>query len=160
MNTSETTASAELGLRLIGPEHKIVPLMAGLYYTRYDPYAIRMAFHIGTDQPVEWIVDRDLLMAGLTSRQGSGDIRVWPSSRTSPGLLASDRADADAEADAEAGCEILHIEISPPTGGAHFEALAEAVHNFLQRTYRIVPAGQEGSFMDIDAELDEILRKG
>ena len=29
---------------------------------------------------------------------------------------------------------------------------------FLQRTYQIVPAGQESSFIDIETELNDLLR--
>src|SRR5215469_7399657 len=53
MNTSAIVA-AELGLTLVVPEHGAVPLTASLNYRRDDPYAIRMAFHVGTDEPVEW----------------------------------------------------------------------------------------------------------
>ena len=51
-----------------------------MYYSGSDPYAVRMAFHVGTDEPVEWIFARDLLAAGIESRQGEGDVQVWPSS--------------------------------------------------------------------------------
>ena len=50
-----------------------------MYYSGKDPYAVRMAFHVGTDEPVEWIFARDLLAAGIESRQGEGDVQVWPS---------------------------------------------------------------------------------
>ena len=67
MNSSNTVA-AELGLRLVVPEHDGVPLTASLHYRAEDPYAIRMAFHVGMDEPVEWIFARDLLAGGMTSR--------------------------------------------------------------------------------------------
>ena len=60
MNSSNTVA-AELGLRLVVPEHDGVPLTASLHYRAEDPYAIRMAFHVGMDEPVEWIFARALL---------------------------------------------------------------------------------------------------
>ena len=65
MLNSSTTVSAELALTLIVPEHGTVPLVAGLYYSADDPYAIRMAFHVGTDEPVVWIFARELLATGL-----------------------------------------------------------------------------------------------
>jgi len=67
--SSSTTISAELGLRLVVPQQTIVPLVASLYYSGSDPYAVRMAFHVGTDEPVEWIFARDLLAAGIESRR-------------------------------------------------------------------------------------------
>src|SRR6202142_4698561 len=82
MNQSRSaTISAELGLRLVVPQQTIVPLVASMYYSGSDPYAVRMAFHVGTDEPVEWIFARDLLAAGIESRQGEGDVQVWPSAR-------------------------------------------------------------------------------
>src|SRR5215467_9509676 len=87
--SSSTTISAELGLKLVVPKQTIVPLVASMYYSGSDPYAVRMAFHVGTDEPVEWIFARDLLAAGIESRQGEGDVQVWPSeaSAAEPGDL-------------------------------------------------------------------------
>jgi hypothetical protein len=144
-SSSSTTVSAELGLRLVVPQQTIVPLVASLYYSGTDPYAIRMAFHVGTDEPVEWIFARDLLAAGIESRQGEGDVQVWPSE----------------PADAEEGSDdvVLNIELSSPFGQAHFEAPAEAMSAFLRKTYQVVPAGKESGFVDIEAELNDLLRQ-
>jgi hypothetical protein len=155
MNSSGTTVSAELGFELVGPEQTIVPLIASLYYNRNDPYAIRMAFHIGAGEPVEWIFARDLIAAGLDSPEGTGDVRAWPSS----GMAREPAADGLADEDAAAGHEILNIEVSSPSGCAHFEIAAAAMSEFLQRTYQIVPAGEESGFLDIEAELNDILRQ-
>jgi len=78
MMNSSATVSAELGLSLVVPEHGSVPLVASLYYSAGDPYAIRMAFHVGSDEPVEWIFARDLLAVGLECPAGEGDVQVWP----------------------------------------------------------------------------------
>ena len=144
-SSSSTTVSAELGLRLVVPQQTIVPLVASLYYSGNDPYAIRMAFHVGTDEPVEWIFARDLLAAGIESRQGEGDVQVWQSE----------------PADAEEGSDdvVLNIELSSPFGQAHFEAPAEAMSAFLRKTYQVVPAGKESGFVDIEAELNDLLRQ-
>ena len=144
--SSSTTISAELGLRLVVPQQTIVPLVASMYYSGKDPYAVRMAFHVGTDEPVEWIFARDLLAAGIESRQGDGDVQVWPSARSC------------AESDLSAEGKVLNIELSSPFGQAHFEAPAQAMSAFLQRTYQIVPAGQESTVIDIEAELNDLLR--
>jgi Streptomyces sporulation and cell division protein, SsgA len=143
--SSSTTISAELGLRLVVPQQTIVPLVASMYYSAKDPYAVRMAFHVGTDEPVEWIFARDLLAAGTESRQGEGDVHVWPSARSC--------ADPDGPTEGK----VLNIELSSPFGQAHFEAPAQAMSAFLQRTYQIVPAGQESSVIDIEAELNDLL---
>src|SRR5277367_3594485 len=152
--SSSTTISAELGLRLVVPQQTIVPLMASLYYTGRDPYAVRMAFHVGTDEPVEWIFARDLLAAGIKSRQGEGDVQVWPSAQSCAETEGQDATGPDgAEDDA-----VLNIELSSPFGRAHFEAPTRAMSAFLDRTYQIVPAEQESDFIDIETELNDLLR--
>jgi len=144
-SSSSTTVSAELGLRLVVPQQTIVPLVASLFYSGSDPYAIRMAFHVGTDEPVEWIFARDLLAAGIESRQGEGDVQVWPSKPADAGESSDD--------------VVLNIELSSPFGQAHFEAPVEAMSAFLRKTYQVVPAGKESGFVDIEAELNDLLRQ-
>src|SRR5436190_23559321 len=116
--SSSTTISAELGLKLVVPQQTIVPLVASMYYSGSDPYAVRMVFHAGTDEPVEWIFARDLLAAGLGKPSGLGDVRAWPS-----------------PSGAGDGEPVLNIVLSSPFGRAHFETRLTAVAEFLHRTY-------------------------
>jgi Streptomyces sporulation and cell division protein, SsgA len=146
---SNGAVTAELGMVLVGPEDTVVPLLASLHYACQDPYAITMAFHIGTDEPVEWTFARDLLAAALHAREGIGDVEAWPSA--APG----DPETAGAEA--AAGSGILNIVMTSPFGHAQFEAPAEAVADFLHRTYRVVPVGEESRFIDFDAEVSQLL---
>lgn len=139
MNSSATVA-AELGLRLVVPDHGGVPLTASLYYRGDDPYAIRIAFHVGMDDPVEWIFARDLLAVGLHHHSGEGDVQVWPSTG--------------------AHRDVLNISLSSPFGQALFEAPRAALTGFLLRTFDVVPGGREGEFIDIDGELHDLLRWG
>lgn len=134
MNGSTTSVSTELALWLVAPGPKAVPLVANLHYTATDPYAIRMAFNVGVDEPVEWIFGRELLAAGATDAVGKGDIQIWPADE-----------------------ETLSIALCSPHGSALFEAPLVDFIEFLQRTYEIAAPGREPEFMDIDAELDRIL---
>lgn len=136
MNSS-TTASAEVGLRLVVPDRTIIPLIATLDYSADDPYAIRVAFHVGNDEPVEWIFARELLTVGIVRMVGHGDVRVWPTESN--------------------GEQIVNLSLSSPFGRAHFEAPLAPLTDFLDRTYAIVPAGREADFIDIEAELDDLL---
>ncbi len=145
MRNSRPAVSADLGLGLVGPERTIVPLMASLSYSCQDPYAVKMAFHVGTDEPVEWTLARDLLAAALHSREGIGDVRAWPSA-----------APADHGGTA-IGRKILNISMTSPFGHAQFEASAAAIEAFLAQTYQLVPDGEESDYMDFDAELTELL---
>jgi hypothetical protein len=124
-----------------------------MYYSGADPYAVRMAFHVGTDEPVEWIFARDLLAAGIEARHGEGDVQVWPSATS-----CAETEDLDVIGPPGSPGTILNIELSSPFGRAHFEAPAEAMSAFLRRTYLLVPAGRESDFADIDAELNDLLR--
>jgi hypothetical protein len=130
-----------------------------MYYSGNDPYAVRMAFHVGTDEPVEWIFARDLLAAGIESRQGEGDVQVWPSPMS---CAETDDLDVIGAAGPQGpqgtGGKVLNIELSSPFGQAHFEAPAQAMSVFLARTYQIVSAGKESSYIDIETELNDLLR--
>ena len=150
MSSNCSEFSAELGLGLVGPERTIVPLMAGLSYSCADPYAIRMAFKVGTDEPVEWILARDLLAAALHGSEGLGDVRAWPTA-------ASCDPDAATAGQSAAEQQILNIAMSSPYGQAQFEVSAKAIEDFLQRTYQLVATGQESSYLNFDAELIELL---
>jgi len=145
MNSSRTAVTAELSLGLIGPERTIVPLMASLHYTSQDPYAIKIAFHVGTGEPVEWTLARDLLAAALHAREGIGDVQCWPSAAS---------GDLDGH---EVGAIVMNISMTSPFGHAQFEASAADIAAFLQRTYRIVAVGEESDFVDFDAELAALL---
>ena len=149
MNIS-ATVSAELGLRLVAAEQTIVPLVASLHYSGSDPYAIRMAFHVGAEDPVEWIFARDLLADGVTTPEGEGDVRIWPSSPDTG-------KDPAPDAEIRGALSVLNIKLSSPFGEAHFEAPSEAITSFLDRTYSIVRMGRESAVIDIDAELNSLL---
>jgi hypothetical protein len=143
MNSS-STVSAEVGLRLVTTPQTIVPLTGSLFYSRQDPYAVRIAFHVGLEEPVEWIFDRDLLSRGIQGRQGGiGDVQVRPSPRPTGGEPGS----------------VLNIELISPYGRARFETPAREVTDFLRRAYQIVPDGQESGHIDIDAELNDLFRQ-
>ena len=138
MNSSDTTATAELGLRLVVPERTAVPLVARLDYSADDPYAIRVTFNTGEDNPVEWIFARELLTVGIVRPVGEGDVRVWPSKD-------------------ESGDRSVGSALSSPFGQAEFDTQVPPLAEFLHRTYEIVPAGQEAQFIDLDGEIDQHL---
>src|SRR3954453_5082289 len=122
MNSS-STVSAEVGLRLVVPDRTTVPLLATLEYAADDPYAIRMAFYVGNDDPVEWIFARELLTVGTVRRVGDGDVQVWPAGPDNPHALT--------------------IALASPFGNALFEVPLMPLADFLHRTYEIVAAGHE-----------------
>jgi hypothetical protein len=140
--------SARQDLLLVGPDHVIVPLTADLSYTRQDPYAVTVSLDVNLDEPVVWAFGRDLLAAALHGPEGIGDVRAWPSA-----------VSAEVEAEEEDGSweKILNIVLGPPSECARFEASAAGIEAFLAQTYELVPAGQESAFLNLDAELAELL---
>jgi len=146
---SNSTVSAELGIQIFTSQQAIVPVAARLFYSREDPYAIRITFHTDLDRPVEWMFARDLLATGTVVRKGLGDVTFWPSAGSADG----------AGAGAGSGSGVLNIALSSPFGRAHFEAPASEISDFLRRTYQIVPAGQESEHIDVEAELNDLLRQ-
>jgi Streptomyces sporulation and cell division protein, SsgA len=135
--------SAELGVWLVLPEQKIVALAASLVYSREDPYAVRIGFHVGLDVPIEWTFARDLLSTGIEERDGLGDVTVWPSAGSESGGLGS----------------VLNLKLSSPFGDAHFEVPARSISDFLRRMYQLVPAGEESEHIDVEAGLNDLLRQ-
>ena len=138
-SSSSSTVSAEVGRRLVTTPPTIVPLTGSLSCSRQDPCAARIAFHAGLEEPVEWIFARDLLSRGIQGRQGTGDVHMRPSP-------------------APAGGEPGSVLISP-YGQARFATPAREVTGFLRRACQIVPDGHESGHIDIDAELNDLLRQ-
>ena len=100
------SVSAELELRCVIARQVTVPLAASFFYCHEDPYAIRIAFHVGQEEPVEWTFARDLLSMGIVGHEGIGDVRVWPSAGSEGGTPDS----------------ALNIELFSPAVQVHLEA--------------------------------------
>lgn len=131
------SVSAELELRLVVPGSTSLPVLADLTYDVADPYAVRVAFHTGGPDVVEWTFARQLLTDGVARPGGEGDVQVWPSHSGSRPIVC--------------------IALSSPSGRALFEAPLGEVVEFLTRTYALVPTGSESDHVDVDAELALLL---
>jgi hypothetical protein len=130
--------STEIVFRLVvsdGPDRAV---HATLRYLPHDPYAVRVGFHTGSTEIVEWTFARSLLSDGVTHPVGDGDVQVWP----------TDNAE-------QAG---VCLALSSPSGRALFEAPLPRVVAFLTQTYALVPNGSEGGFVNVDAELASLLQ--
>lgn len=125
-----------VALCLVVPDADAVPLPVSLRYAAADPYAVTVAFR-GDDVSVEWVFARDLLLAGLNSPCGYGDVHIWPGSRQ--------------------GQHLVFVSLTSPDGQAVLEADRDDVHRFLDETAEVVPPGQEDQFIDLDAEIALLL---
>lgn len=149
---SAETVAIELEMALIAPDDVMVPLIASFYYTSRDPYAVRVAFHVGADEPNEWIFSRDLLAQGLTTCAGLGDVQIWPSSEDARGAQGPSGAET-------AECGIINLQLSSPTGSARFQVPDAGITAFLAATYQLIELGEETREIDIEAELTDLLRE-
>ncbi|MER6260543.1 SsgA family sporulation/cell division regulator [Streptomyces sp900105245] len=116
------------------------PLCMRLRYEPADPYVVRAAFFVHSDEPVEWILGRDLLTDGLNGCAGHGDIRIWS---------AAGRGD-----------ESLYIALGSSAGTALLDVPMQDLSSFLQDTQALVPRGTESGLIDWDAELAHLLPQG
>ncbi|GAB3655366.1 SsgA family sporulation/cell division regulator [Streptomyces sparsus] len=132
-----TAVERELELRLVlSPEHGVA-VPARLSYRTDDPYAVHIAFHIGSPHPVHWTFSRDLLVEGVFRPSGHGDVRVWPTK-------ADDRS-------------VVCMALSSPDGDALLEAPVDAVSAWLERTLRAVPPGAESEQLCLDRAIGALL---
>ncbi|MFE6778769.1 SsgA family sporulation/cell division regulator [Streptomyces sp. NPDC057702] len=114
------------------------PVPARLRYEPSDPFAIRVTFPPAASLDgfeVEWAFGRDLLAEGLRQPAGSGDVYVWP-----------------------CGPERVVVEFRAVEGMAMVQLDTADVREFLRRSYGLVPAGDEGTYLDLDADLAALLR--
>ncbi|NWF24878.1 SsgA family sporulation/cell division regulator [Streptomyces sp. PKU-EA00015] len=125
---ARTVVERELEFELVlGPRPAArtpVAVPTRLVYRVSDPYAVHIAFHIDTPDPVSWTFGRDLLIDGVYRPSGEGDVRIWP---------------ATVHEERSAICLLL----SAPDGNAVLRAPATALTAWLERTMRLVPPGDE-----------------
>jgi hypothetical protein len=116
----------------------MLTIPASLHYDRQDPFAVRMSFPApATLEGVEvsWTFARDLLVQGVESAVGDGDVRVRPY-----------------------GFDRTVVEFHAPEGTAIVHVRTGELRRFLHRTTALVPAGQEHLHVDLDQDLAELMR--
>ncbi|MEE1796699.1 SsgA family sporulation/cell division regulator [Streptomyces sp. BE308] len=127
----------ELELKLVLSPERSIPVPARLVYRADDPYAVHIAFHIGSDSPVHWTFARELLVEGVFRPCGHGDVRIWPTK-------IDDR-------------NVIFVALTSPDGNALLEVPSAAVAAWVERTLRVVPPGTESERLGIDDALAELL---
>lgn len=106
------------------------PIVSRWTYRADDPYAISFAVRRSTDRWVEWLVARDLVIEGLTTPCGIGDIRMRPQ-----------RVD---------GYDVVEIEIRSDTGSAVLEVDRDLLAHFVHGSLEIVDLGEEPDHLNLD----------
>ncbi|MFD7491392.1 SsgA family sporulation/cell division regulator [Streptomyces sp. NPDC059832] len=132
-----TVVERDLELKLVLSPERSIPVPARLTYRTEDPYAVHVAFHIGSDYPVHWTFARDLLVEGVFRPCGHGDVRIWPTK--------VERRN------------VIFVALTSPDGNALLEVPSAAVAAWVERTLRVVPPGTEAELLGIDEGLAELL---
>ncbi|MEU0102951.1 SsgA family sporulation/cell division regulator [Streptomyces sp. NPDC006267] len=127
----------ELELQLVLSPERSIPVPARLTYRTDDPYAVHIAFHIGSETPVHWTFARELLVEGVFRPCGHGDVRIWPTKVR--------------------GRSVICVALTSPDGDALLEVSSAAVAAWVERTLRVVPPGAESDRLGIDEALAELL---
>ncbi|MGH3912895.1 MAG: SsgA family sporulation/cell division regulator [Pseudonocardiaceae bacterium] len=114
------------------------PVVTRWTYSADDPFAVTLVIQTRGDQCVDWVLARDLLVTGLTGPAGIGDVRVRPAQL--------------------AEWDVALVELRSPEGRALLEVDRELLQQFVDATIEAIPLGSEGNFIDMDAEIEKIMR--
>ena len=109
-----------------------------LIYLTDDPYAVRIVF-LSEDHPgdsIAWTVSREQLHQGLIEPVGMGDVYCGPVARPPDTMLLTLKNDETAQ---------------------DFWVPAGTLARFLDRTYALVPPGDESRFLDLDSTIAKLL---
>lgn len=117
-----------------GIRHEIDTVLG---YRSSDPFAVAMTF-ITADGDLVWTFGRDLLMRGIESPVGEGDVHV------SPAISLSGRA-------------MVSIELSSPDGHLVLLASSSDINDFLARSVAVVAPGTESDYFDVDMLISQVL---
>ncbi len=123
----------EMEFALVVADADPIKVGALLRYDTRDPFAVCVSFDAGASERIEWTFARDLLDHGLWQATGDGDVKIWPRGGS------------------------VFLALCSPSGRAVLETPRAAVADFVARTQRLVPAGRESNFVDLDHELNALL---
>jgi hypothetical protein len=112
------------------------PVVTRWTYCTDDPFAVTIEIQTRGNRFVDWVLARELLVEGLNTPAGIGDVRVRPANMGE--------------------WDVTLVEIRSPDGHAVLEVDRELLRQFVQATLDLVPLGSEGMAVDLSAEIDRI----
>ncbi len=130
---------ADISMQSVDPEGRLHRLEADFGYDPADPYAVTVTFRTGYGN-VAWTFARDLLIDGVDTPAGDGDVHVWPCE------------DFD-------GRPVVVIELISDDGELMAQAPRWAVRRFVSRSLRVVPLGSESELIDLDHVVEALLTR-
>jgi hypothetical protein len=114
------------------------PVVTRWNYRTDDPFAVTLEIQTRGNRCVDWVLARELLVAGLSAPAGIGDVRVRP---------------------ARLGeWDLTLVEIRSFDGHAVLEVDRDLLRQFVEATIEVVPLGCESTVVDMDAEIEKITR--
>lgn len=114
------------------------PVVTRWTYSTDDPFAVTLEIQTRGNRFVDWVLARELLVTGLNTPVGIGDVRVRP---------------------AQFGeWEVTLVEIRSLDGHAVLEVDRDLLRQFVEATIEVVPLGDESAAVDMDAEIEKITR--
>ena len=114
------------------------PVVTRWTYDTTDPFAVTLGIQTRSKRWVDWVLARDLLIAGLSGTAGIGDVSLRP--------------------EATEDYDIVVVEIRSPDGRAVLEVDRDLLTHFVDSMLEAVPLGSETSAIDMDAEIEKITR--
>jgi hypothetical protein len=150
MMSSPVVVRKDVPVRLLMNEAAVV-LSAHFVYTTADPHAVEVTFNTGMDGPVVWTFSRDLLRDGLTKPSGDGDVKISPA-----GLIQ----DKSALFSLTGAGKLISMTLTSPYGVAQFVMNEKLVDAFINDIYKLVPAGEELEYLNLDEGLTALLGEG
>lgn len=132
-----TSTTVRVTVPFISGDAQTELLEGEIIFDHADPYAVAMhlAAKSGT---VIWTFARELLANGLYVPTGIGDVQVWP--------CLSNTGEA-----------VVIVELCSPDGLALLQAPSRLVHDFVARTYEVVPEGEESAHLEMDTLVSQLL---
>lgn len=136
-NTCTGRVTQTVTMECVDAVGQVMALVAELGYQPADPYAATATFRTpGGD--VVWTFARDLLSHGMTAPAGEGDVHVWPCLDTF-------------------GRAVVIIELRSPDGELLVQAPSSDIATFVDKSLALVPTGDEGEHVDVDALIGQLL---
>ena len=136
-NAFTTAVKQDVILGCVDEAGQAMTLNAELGYDPADPYAVSATFRTAGGDIV-WTFARELLVQGLNSPAGDGDVHVWP-------CLDED------------GRAIVIIELSSPDGELLVQVATKDAYRFVNRALAAVPLGSEAEHLDLDQLVEQLL---
>lgn len=122
--------------RFINLHSEHAPVLSRWSYRADEPYSVTVAFQVSSENWIDWVFARDLVIAGLQGPSGIGDVRFIPFDDKSERLLL--------------------MQVESDQGRASWFLNRDELDEFVEMTYDAVPAGAESEFFDIDGLIDAL----